>query len=170
MAQTIEPSDSQSGLGDITLTAGYAVLEEGETLPLVRVLAYVKLPTADEEKGLGTGEFDFGGGIGLAKWFGKWTTYLEGMYVLPGSSGDFDPDNYWNFLASVSFRLTDTLRPGISLSGGTAAFDGASAPLETRFKLSYWNSENFSFGGYLGKGLSDGSPDFGAGVFGFYSF
>lgn len=163
-------SDSQSGLGDITLTAGCIVLEEQEEFPLVRPLLYVKFPTADEDEGLGTGEFDYGGGLGLAKWFGKWSTYLEGMYILPGSSGDFDPDNYWTFLASASYRLTDNLRPGVSLSGGTAAFEEASDPLEARLKLSYWTSDRASLGGYLAKGLSDGSPEFGAGIFGFVSF
>lgn len=163
-------SDSQSGLGDITLTAGYIALEEQVSIPLVRPLLYVKFPTADEDEGLGTGEFDFGAGLGLAKWFGNWSTYLEGMYVLPGSSGDFDPDDYWTWLVSASYRLTDTLRPGVSLSGGTSAFEEASDPLEARLKLSYWSSERSSFGAYLAKGLSNGSPDFGAGIFGFISF
>jgi hypothetical protein len=167
---SVDLSDSQSGLGDITLTASYIVLEEQERFPLVRPLLYVKFPTADEDDGLGTGEFDYGGGLGLAKWFGKWATYLEGMYILPGSSGDFDPDNYWTYLVSASYRLTDNLRPGVSLSGGTAAFDDASDPLEARLKLSYWASERASLGGYLATGLSDGSPDFGAGIFGFVSF
>jgi len=169
-AVSTDHSDSQSGLGDITLTASYIILDEQEQFPLVRPLLYAKFPTADEDDGLGTGEFDYGVGLGLAKWFGDWSTYLEGMYVLPGSSGDFDPDNYWTFLASASYRLTDTLRPGVSLSGGTAAFDEASDPLEAKLKLSYWPSERGSLGGYLATGLSDGSPDFGAGFFGFVSF
>lgn len=163
-------SDSQSGLGDITLTASYILLDEQGKLPLVRPLLYAKFPTADEDDGLGTGEFDYGGGLGVAKWFGKWSTYLEGMYILPGSTGNFDPDNYWTYLFSTSYRLTDTLRPGASLSGGTAAFDEASDPLEAKLKLSYWASDRASLGGYLAKGLSDASPDFGAGIFGFVSF
>jgi len=163
-------SESHSGLGDITLTGGLVLLDESDRFPLVRLLGYLKVPTADDEKGLGTGEFDFGAGLGLAKWLGNWTTYLEGMYVLPGSSSTYDPDNYWNFLASASYRLTDALRPGVSLSGGTAAFDGASAPLEFRVKISYWTQGNASFGAYLAKGLSNGSPDFGTGIFGFFNF
>lgn len=167
---SVDLSDSQSGLGDITLTTSYIVLEEQEKFPLVRPLLYAKFPTADEDDGLGTGEFDYGGGLGLAKWFGKWSTYLEGMYILPGSSGDFDPDNYWTYLVSASYRLTDNLRPGVSLSGGTAAFDGVSDPLLAKLRLSYWASERASLGGYLATGLSDGSPDFGTGIFGFVSF
>ena len=169
-ASSSDLSDSQSGLGDITLTAGYAVLEEQENSPLVRPLLYAKFPTADENKGLGTGEFDYGAGLGLAKWFGNWSTYLEGMYVLPGSSGDFDTDNYWTYQVSASYRLNDTLRPGVSLLGGTAAFDEASDPLEARLNLDYWASDRGSFGCYLAKGLSDGSSDFGVGIFGYISF
>ncbi len=168
--RSVDVTDSQSGLGDITLTAGYSLIEEGERNPLVRPILYAKLPTADEEKGLGTGEFDFGGGLGLAKWFGNWSTYLEGMYVLPGSSAEFDPDNYWTYQLSTSYQLTERLRPGIALSGATAAFDGAPDALEATLKLNYWTSDRVSFGGYLLKGLSNGSPDYGAGIFAFLSF
>lgn len=45
---------SASGLGDITLTAGYIIIPEGTVVPRVRPLIYLKFPTADENKGLGT--------------------------------------------------------------------------------------------------------------------
>ena len=48
---------SQSGLGDITLRAGYIVVPEGDYLPAIRPNFFVKLPTADKNKFLGTGAF-----------------------------------------------------------------------------------------------------------------
>jgi hypothetical protein len=163
-------TESRSGLGDITLTAGYTMLKESAAIPLVRPIAYVKFPTADEDEGLGTGEFDLGGGLSLAKWFGRWSTYVEGMYIAPGSSSDFEPDNYWTYLGSLSYRFTDYLSSGLALSGATAAFDGAPDALEAKARINYWTSERASLGGYIGKGLSDGSPDYGMGVFGAISW
>ena len=59
---------SESGLGDITLTGGYILVEESQRMPRIRPTLYLKIPTADEDKGLGTGEFDFGPGLTLGKW------------------------------------------------------------------------------------------------------
>ena len=163
-------TESRSGLGDITLTAGYIVVKESAAIPLVRPIAYVKFPTADEDEGLGTGEFDFGGGLSLAKWFGRWSTYVEGMYIAPGSSSDFEPDNYWTYQGSLGYRFTDHLSSGLALSGATAAFDGAPDALEAKARINYWTSERASLGGYVGKGLREGSPDYGAGIFGAISW
>lgn len=163
-------TESQSGLGDITLTAGYVVLRESAVVPLVRPIAYVKFPTADKDKGLGTGEFDYGGGLSLAKWFGRWSTYVEGVYVMPGSSSGFEPDNYWTYLGALSYRFTDYFSSGIALSGATAAFDGTADALEAKVRINYWTSDRASLGGYVAKGLSEASPDYGVGIFGAISW
>jgi hypothetical protein len=167
---TEDRTESRSGLGDITLTAGYILMEESAAIPLVRPIGYVKFPTADEDEGLGTGEFDFGGGLSLAKWFGRWSTYIEGMYIAPGSSADFEPDNYWTYQGSLGYRFTDHLSSGVALSGATAAFDGAPDALEAKARINYWISERASLGGYVAKGLSDGSPEFGMGIYGAISW
>lgn len=169
-AGTGDGTKSQSGLGDITLTTGCIVLKESAAIPLIRPIAYVKFPTADEEKGLGTGEFDYGGGLSLAKWFGDWSAYVEGVYVLPGSSSDFKPDDYWTYLGSVGYRFTDHFSSGLALSGATAAFDGAPDALEAKVRFSHWTSERASLGGYVAMGLSAGSPDYGLGVYGAISW
>ena len=53
------PSRTETGLGDIVLSATYnAYYDRASTLGL-DFTGKVKLPTADEDKGLGTGETDF---------------------------------------------------------------------------------------------------------------
>ena len=74
--------------------------------------------------------------IVFGKKFGGWSTYAEALYILPGSSRSYDPDAYWEWLVSLSYRVSANLRPGISLSGGTAPFDGAEDPLEVKARLS----------------------------------
>lgn len=162
----VSTNDSQSGLGDITLTAGYILIPEAEKTPMLRPLVYAKLPTADEDKGLGTGAYDFGGGLSLAKGFGDWFAYAEALYIAPGSTSSFNPNNYWTYLASTSYRVTERLVYGIDLSGATSAFDASAEALEVQLEVNYWTSQRASVGGYVAKGLSDGSPDYGVGFYG----
>lgn len=110
---------SVNGLGDITLTASLTLLKERETSPRLLAHLYAKLPTADEQQGLGTGEFDWGGGLGIGKRFGDWSAYAEALYIEPGTSELYAPDGYWEWLASLIYRASATLRPGLSISGGS---------------------------------------------------
>jgi len=167
---TTSGTNSQTGLGDITLTAGYMLRPESATAPMLRPIVYIKAPTADENKGLGTGAFDFGGGLSVGKVFGHWSAYAETLYVAPGSTSAYKPDNYWTYQGTVSYQLTRRLNTGLAVSGATAAFAGNSAALEVRLRSGYRLSERGSVGVYLGQGLSDSSPDYTAGFYGAISF
>ena len=168
--ETVISNASQKGLGDSTLTAGYILFQETETAPMLRPLVYLKMPTGDEDKGLGTGAFDFGGGLSLGKGFGDWFTYAEAMYVIPGSTSDYKPDDYWTYLMSASYSLTENLAYGVDLSGATAAFDDGDSALAVELNVNYWTSQYSRIGGYVGKGLSDGSADYMVGLSGMISF
>ncbi len=167
---TANSGTSQSGLGDITLTTGYVLLAEKEQSPMFRPLVYVKFPTADENKGLGTGAYDFGGGLSLGKGVGNWFTYAEALYIVPGSTASFNPDNYWTYLVSASYALSERLSYGVDLSGATAAFAGGSNALYAEASLNYWTSQTGSIGGYVSKGLSTGSADYALGFYGAINF
>jgi len=167
---TVDTSSSESGLGDITVDASLALLRDEGQSPRLLALLYAKLPTADEDKGLGTGEFDWGGGLGIGKRFGSWSTYAEALYIEPGTSDHYDPEGYWEWLASLSYRTGGDLLPGVSISGGTAPFDGADDPLEVKFRLGAFTGQQTSFNLYVARGLSDGSPEWAAGIFGYFDF
>jgi len=54
------------------------VIEEGHLAPLVALTGRIKIPMADADRGLGTGEFDEGVGGELTKtlggrWLATWT-------------------------------------------------------------------------------------------------
>jgi hypothetical protein len=163
-------TDSQTGLGDISLTAGYKLHPESATAPMLRPIIYIKAPTADKDKGLGTGAFDFGGGLSTFKIFGDWSVYAETLYIVPGSTASYRPDNYWTYQGSVSYLLTRKLNTGLAISGATAAFAGNSSALEVQLNSGYRLSERGSVGAYLGFGLTDSSPDYTAGFYGAIRF
>lgn len=169
-ASTFDTQASQSGLGDITLTTGYVILKEGPRNPALRPLLYLKFPTADENKGLGTGEFVIGVGLGAVKWFDPWYTFAEARHVFQGSNATLGLKDYTTLEGAVGYRIGERFLPTLDLWWSSAPADAASEQLELRLKGRYWLSETISMEGYLAKGLTDGSPDVGVGGALYYSF
>ena len=168
--QASTDSRSQSGVGDVSLKAGYVVWPEGASSPQIKPLLYVQFPTADKDKGLGSGAFSGGGGLEITKWFGDWHTYAEGLYVFQETSAELSLKNYVSYEAGVGFQVTDRFRPTILMMGATAPSDNSSSLAEARIKASYRLTGRASLEGYLGAGLTSQSSDFGAGVALFYEF
>ncbi len=168
---TTESRDrSESGLGDISLTAGYVLVAENSGTPQVRPTFYLKFPTADEDKGLGTGEFDFGPGLTLAKWLGDWHLFAEGVYVVQGDSDLYDSQDYFRYNGGLGYQLNDGLYGAVQAVGATAPADGADEALEGRLKLVWRPVADVAFEGYVGTGLSDGSADFTSSLAVFFDF
>jgi hypothetical protein len=161
---------SQSGIGNVTLKTGYVVWQEGELNPQVKPLLYVQFPTADKDKGLGTGEFTTGIGMELSKWLSDWYIYGEGIYNFPGSSDEFALKNFFSYEAGIGYQLTDRIRPTLLALGATAPSDDSSDIAEARFKINYRLTGRASAEGYLAAGLTNGSSDFGTGLSVFYDF
>lgn len=157
--------DSVSGLGDITLTGGYALVLDSETTPYIRPTFYVKFPTADDTKGLSTGKFDVGPGLAVSKWLGNWQPFAEGRYIFQGAS--YDETGALNFLtadAGVGYSCSDSLFVSLYGRSGSRLFDGMEAPLDARLKVLWRFGERTYTEAYALKGFSDGSPDYGGGV------
>ncbi len=169
-SSTADPAASQGGLGDITLRAGYVLVEEADRIPQVRPNVFVKIPTADKDKGLGTGEFDEGVALEFSKWFGDWYAFVEPGYAVQGKSADLPLKNYLNYNAGAGYQVTDAFRPMFILKGSTSRADGASSLLEARLKMMYQVTALTGIEGYLSKGLTDSSPDYGAGMAVSYEF
>lgn len=164
-------SGGEYGVGDITLTSGYALLTDSDTSPLIRPTIYLKFPTADESKGFGTGKFDFGGGVAVSKWLGSWQPFAEGRYIVQGAA--HDETGALNFVtadAGVAYSWNERLATSMFARFGSAPFDGLSAPLEARLKTVWRFAERTYTEVYALKGFSDGSPDYGGGVSVFMEF
>jgi len=163
-------NQSESGLGDITLKVGYILLPEKDYLPQIRPMAFVKFPTADKNKALGTGEFDEGISVEVSKWFGDWNPFAEAGYTVQGKSAQLALKNYLAYDAGVGYQVADNFRPILLVKGSTAPADGASSLLEVRLKLKYLVTNRTGIEGYLAKGVTRNSPDYGTGLSVFYIF
>lgn len=163
-------NQSESGLGDITLKAGYVLVPEKESMPQIRPTVFVKFPTAEKNKSLGTGAFDEGLAVEISKWFGNWNPFAEVGYTIQGKSAQLALRNYMTYNAGVGYQVADRFRPILLIKGATSPADGASDLLEVRLKLRYQATSHTGIDGYIAKGITTNSPDYGTGLTVFYDF
>jgi hypothetical protein len=154
----------------MTLTAGYALLPETESRPLVRPVLYLQFPTGDENKGLGTGEFAAGPGLGFSKWINNWNVFGEGRYIFQGSNSDIGLKDYGTLEGEVGYLVGNNLFPSIDLWYASAPTDDSSDLVVAKLKAKYRISDEWHTEGYLLTGLTNSSPDFGMGASIFFSF
>lgn len=161
--QTI-PSNAD-GIGDVQLKGKYFWIQETDTQPSVDLAGRIKFPTASESDGLGTGRFDVGFGPELLKWFGSFFLLGDVELVLRDK-----PDNSTikstrvDYSVGGGYSWTDRLTTTLTLDGGTQTNSGTDAPLELVLSGVYKMTESVSATTFVLGGLTDGSPDFGAGV------
>lgn len=161
---------SSSGVGDITAKAGYVLVREGEAIPTIRPYLFVKFPTGDQDRALGTGAFDEGVAVEFLKQFGDWYTFVETGYTFQGNSSRLPLKDYFSFEAGIGRALGEKLLPMLVVKAAGAPMAGTDERLETRLKLKYLATERTGLEAYLGKGWTDSSPDYGGGIAVSYDF
>jgi len=169
-SSTASTNGSESGLGDITLKVGYVLLPEKDALPQIRPTVFVKFPTADKNKSLGTGEFDEGVAVEVSKWLGNWNPFVEAGYTVQGKSELLSLRNYLAYNAGVGYQVGENFRPILLVKGATPPADGTSSLLEVRLKLKFQATNHTGIDAYLAKGITTNSPDYGAGLSVYYNF
>lgn len=167
---TVNSQQAQNGLGDITVKGGYVLVVEKEFMPQIRPNAFVKFPTADKDRALGTGEFDEGFAVELSKWLGDWNTFAEVGYTIQGKTADLPLRNMMTYNAGVAWQVSDRFRPILFIKGATPPADNSGSLLEVRMKLKYQASAHTGIEVYAAKGVTDNSPDYGSGLAVFYDF
>lgn len=161
---------SASGVGDVTAKAGYVLVQEGETLPRIRPYLFVKFPTGDKDRALGTGAFDEGAAVEFFKQLGNWYNFAEIGYTFQGNSSVLPLKDYLSFNAGTGYAVTDKLLPMLIVKTSTAPVSGGSDLLETRLKIRYLATSNTGIDAYAGKGWTRNSPDFTSGLSFNYDF
>jgi hypothetical protein len=157
-------SGSASGLGDIVLSAAWsAYYDPGSTLGL-DLTGKVKLPTADESEGLGTGEPDFAVLVDLYRTFDRVTGFGGVGYHFMGDSPALPLENAWSANLGATYRLDARASVGAMLEGRQRVAPGGSRILElTGFWMrrleAQWRAQLYGL-----IGLADGSPDWGFGL------
>lgn len=167
------PRDERvSGIGDVVLALTYAVDRFYDYDAFVDLTLALKVPTADEGRALGTGEFDYTASLDVGKTWGKWTPLVMAGYRVVGRSHEFDLQN--TFIGSVGVQYAFAAAaddPSVAAPTVGVSFDyreslarGASDPAEALGYVSLPLSKQWTLLVYSVGGISDGSPDFGLGT------
>ncbi|MDE2027836.1 MAG: transporter [Candidatus Omnitrophica bacterium] len=161
---------TSSGLGDILLKGSYYLLQETDSKPFnMSLIDQVKLPTADDKKGLGTGKFDDTIGTELSKSLGDyWQVFSNLYYTFVGSPNGEDLKNQFTYDVGAGYKVTSQIWAHLYYEESTAIISDTSNPRTLFIGGDYQLTPPVDIFSDLGIGLSEGSPDisisFGAGI------
>ena len=158
-------ASDEAGLGDILLKLFYHLLPAPSSkLPWLTVSGKIKIPSASESKGLGTGEADYTLFSELYQPLGAWGIFAGGGYRFMGDPEDFDLNDRWLASAGFDVQLASAVSAGLSYDYRESTTSSSAAAHELSPWLSFGVFGAFRIEPYGLIGLSSGSPDYGLGV------
>ncbi|MCJ7556103.1 MAG: hypothetical protein MUP90_04195 [Gammaproteobacteria bacterium] len=155
---------TESGLGDIYLGLTYFDLYVSTNRRfLLDLTGKVKLGTADENKGLGTGETDYSIQLDGYRFFDGFSLFGTLGYKARGQPSYSSLDDVWFASLGGSLPITARTRLGLSLNISPSAYSDREDLRDLSLYLSHWSQGSWRYSGYLSAGFSDSSPEMGAG-------
>ena len=159
VTRTKNRQTTESGLGDVVLRGRYYVLDERSFWPTVAVVGQVKMPTADSDRGLGTGKFDERAGVETSKRLTHdLVTYLDGGYTVIGKPSGVSLRNQWYADAGLGYYWTEKLLASVYYEWWRSLTAGSQDPQDVLFALNYTTAAAIRLSASVGLGLSDGAP------------
>ncbi|NGP52758.1 hypothetical protein [Thioalkalivibrio sp. XN8] len=158
------PRRTESGIGDVTAAVTLRdVWQAADGAAALDLAGEVKLGTADEDQGLGSGETDITLRADYLAFFDRWTGLASLGYTVRGDPAGFELDDGIVAAAGGLFRVTAANRAGVFLEYRQAAYFANDDPLELTGFYS-WRAGPWRTSLSLRAGLSDSAPDWGAGL------
>ncbi|MDH4328413.1 MAG: transporter [Nitrospira sp.] len=160
----LSSSTTDSGLGDIILRGRYYLIEERSFMPLLALTGRIKMPTADADRGLGTGEFDEGAGLELTKTLAdRWLAFLDGGYNIIGDAPGRDFNNQWWYDVGIGYDVTDNLHMSVFYEEYRALVETVNNARDLLGLMNYVVNDTAHLTGSVLVGLSNGAPNYGFG-------
>lgn len=156
------------GLSDTTLKFRYFAVDDrgpDSFIPGLTPFAKIKFPTADEDRNLGTGEFDGGFGFEWDKQIGSgYFLFGDFSYTFIGSPAGQDLRDRPAVSVGVGRKVTDRLTLSAFLEWRRSLVSGRDDPVEIDGIVSYKLTPTITASPIVFVGLTDGAPDFGIGI------
>ncbi len=161
---------TNEGLGDVLLNINYA-LDVPLQLPFLFELGgQIKIPVADEDKALGTGEFDFYVYFDLAYNIGAFSPFMTLGYQFLGDPDEVNLDNVYYTSLGVDYAISSTHHSGIIYDYKEKVLSNSYNKSEAMLYLNWSLSKDMSVNTYFVGGFSKGSPDWASGLQFSFSF
>jgi hypothetical protein len=156
---------TEAGLGDIVLgLTVFDVFRSADRSLVIDVTNKIKLGTADEHKGLGTGESDFSTQADIYKFLGPSAFVATVGYRFRGEPTTISLDDTWLMSVGGTYRFSGSTSGGLFLDYRESSLHGYESIRELTVSLSHRLERNWRIQSYLVRGLSDTSLDWGAGL------
>lgn len=157
-------SRKDSGIGDMLLKGNYNIVDEETSDINISGFAQVKLPTADDDYGLGTGEFDETFGVEMSKNLEEFTLYADLGFAFIGEPENTSWNNQGIYLVGAAYQLSEVNSVGLFYEQRTSLIDSESDPRELIAAINYDRNKDQHFFTNALLGVSNSSPDFGLNV------
>lgn len=154
---------TNSGLGDMVARLTYSLFPNHKRLPLIDLTGKIKIPTADKNAGLGTGEFDYSFQVDVSKKMGKLTPLATLGYRFVGEPAGVNLNDILFLSLGAGYRLHKKWSAGLILDYRQSTSNGSDDPLELTPYLVWRMHRDWKLNTYALLGLTDGSADYGAG-------
>lgn len=153
--------DDVEGIGDIIFTIKYLFWDESSNLPALALTFTIKTETGNKDKGLGSGEVDYGLNGIITKEINKFVTHLNFGYIFVGDPEDEDLDDIFSYSVALEYPINERLNIVGEITGETA-FEGSfnDNPLNGMIGLNYVLNRIVSYDFGVGFGICDASPDY----------
>lgn len=159
---TVPVRSTESGFGDVVAAGIYTAIDsKGLTLD---VIGKVKFATASNTKGLGTGKNDYAVQMEAEQAIGKGFIFGGAGYKWLGDPDFINLRNVAYVSVGGGYKPTSDTTVGLSYDYSQSARSGGPAPQEVSLYAAHWVTKNIKLNSFVFKGLSDGSPDWGAGL------
>jgi hypothetical protein len=156
---------TESGLGDIIGSVTlYDVVYNRELGLALDITGKIKFATADEAKGLGTGEHDYSVQADLYKYLGEFTLLGTAGYKVRGDPAGVDLENVLFGSIGGIYNFPRETRGGLIFDYRESAISSNDSIREITGFVSRPINNDWRLMLYALTGFSDSSPDFGGGV------
>jgi hypothetical protein len=161
---------TQSGMGDVVAAATRTVYSDTASGFMANLTGKIKFGTADSTRGLGTGKNDYAFQSGLYKTMGQLTAFGTVGYRIYGSPVGYTLNNVFYGSLGGSYKLSGITSAGAMLNMRQQVTAYSPALREMLFFVSQKLGNDWKSQGYVLKGFTNGSPDWGAGASLIYLF
>ena len=157
LSETDESGTRMTGIGDVRLGFQIVALKDTERHPALAFAYYVKLPSASEEKGLGTGRFDHKFVALVSRKLGSVDMDLNGALLVVGRENA----SGWITGGQGALSFSGEFENGFGLEGelsGQTKDDTQPKGLYALGALTYKVNRRFSLDSGMRFGLTDDAP------------
>ena len=152
---------TQSGLGDVVASAGYTVFDNNDLM--LDLVGNIKFGTADANKNLGTGENDYSAQIDGYYTLNKTTIFATAGYKVVGAPVGVTVNNIAYGTIGASQKISDKTSAGAMLDVAQSSNTFSPGTSEVSVFVSQKINKTVKVQVSVLKGLSDSSPNYGAG-------